>query len=205
MARIIRLSWFQNNLFHMACQLSGSGSQRCEERGRSQWEGAPWEPQAGAGEGGRRRRRGWEPRAGPSDCSGLQAASARLQPRHILMHLLRTHGWGWGDRHPRPHPHSALGGGSLSLGGVTFQIRILWLHPQGLWCWIPFSFSCPQVPLTWSRVSGGLRASPPPGTLTLRAALLEERSHRAPKTQRWQGQHQLWPQTEPDGPQLCPL
>lgn len=79
----------------MACQPSGSRSQRCEERGCSQLEGVPWEPGGVAG-----RQLGKEGGGGgvgnlctgPSDCSGPQVASApSLAQAHP--HLLVTQGY----------------------------------------------------------------------------------------------------------------
>lgn len=87
------------------------------ERGSLGASGWSWEA---AGEGGRRRR-SWEPRAGPSDCPGLQVASAPRQPQLILMHLLWIHGWGRGGRHSGPLPRSALRGGSLESGRLYFS------------------------------------------------------------------------------------
>lgn len=133
------------------------------ERGSLGASGWSWEA---AGEGGRRRR-SWEPRAGPSDCPGLQVASAPRQPQLILMHLLWIHGWGRGAGTPGLFPALHWGEAHWSLGDFTFQIRTVWLHPQGLWCggpgwaWTPPSFSCPQAPLTWSGVSGGFQGITP--------------------------------------------
>lgn len=121
-----------------------------------------------------------------------------LQPKHMLMHLLWTHGWS-GDRHPGPLP-ALHWGGSLESGRLSFTSGLSrfssgTLVPSPGWAWTSSSLSCPQAPLAGRRLPGGTRP--------LRAAPLEERSHRAPHTQRWRGQHRPWPQTEPDGPQPC--
>lgn len=181
--------------------------------GDPSWKGAPWEPRAGAGrllgkEGGGGGVGSLVP--GPLTALGSRWPQPPSSLSSSSCICFGSMGGGGGGRHSGPLPRSALGGGSLESGRLYFSDPDCRAPSSGALVRRPrvgrdtslFFLSTGPFDMEWG--FGGLSGHHPrpapslTGQPSWRKGAIEP-----PRLRGGTGQHRPWPQTEPDGPQLC--